>query len=133
MDDLIASINCRITDFGSASRRIKITYYSFHIITICCSVINTVISSLNIPNVSAEIITIFSSISLASLYVISNLDLSNSSEFLLYQEKYFELLREIRNADVETGFASYSKSFDTLESSSRTLQASLFYGPCTCK
>ena len=81
MNDLLNTIDLRVQNFAVAAKRVKITYYVFHMINICCSVINTVISSLHINN---DVITIFSSISIGSLFIISNLNLADTSDFLLY-------------------------------------------------
>jgi len=131
MEDLLNSVKMRVKDFGTAARRVKITYYIFHIINICCSVINTVISALDSNN---HVITIFSSISLGCLYIISNLNLVDTSDFLLYQEKYSQLYRQMQNAEIETSqLTTFIQNFNELESASRHLQANIFFGSCPCK
>jgi len=112
---LVTTTNQRVQQFGVAAKRVKITYYVFHLTNTCCTVVNTVLSSLH---ETPEIITIFSCISLACLYIISNLNLADASEFLLYQEKYAQLAR-LETIPTET--------FDALESSSRNLQSSIFF------
>ena len=130
MDNLESLVTKRVTQFGTAARKEKITYYCFYLFGMSCTMFTTVFSTIKASNDNTNIgyyITIASSVTIGSQFMISHLNLQDYTNFVNVQEQYAELQRQIQNPETKNNYEILLKDFNDLENSTLKLRTNLFF------